>query len=191
MIRKILQIGEPLLREPSRRVTAAELATPAMQTLIDDLIETMRDANGAGIAAPQVGELVQICIIEVRPNNPRYPYRPPIPLTVLVNPELVLDEREIFANYEGCLSVPNLRGVVPRAAMLRYHALDREGNPVEGVARGLRSCTYQHETDHLHGKLFVDRVVDTTTFCTWEGFDRYQKAGVAERVTALVAKHGE
>jgi len=150
----------------------------------------MRAANGAGIAAPQVGESLQICVVEVRPNNPRYPYRPPIPLTVLVNPELVPEGDETFANYEGCLSVPNLRGVVKRHAVLRVRALDRHGAPIETTARGLRACTYQHETDHLHGTLFVDRA-DPKTFCTWEHFETYQKAGVAERVRALVARHGE
>lgn len=192
MVRDIAQIGHPVLRQVSRPVDAAELATPAMQQLIDELIETMRAANGAGIAAPQIYEPVQICVVEVRPNNPRYPYRPAIPLTVLVNPELSwAPDAETFDNYEGCLSVPNLRGLVRRSAVLTYRALDRHGEVISGTARGLRACTYQHETDHLHGKLFVDRVTDPTTFCTWEHFDRFQKEGVAERVRALVARHGE
>ncbi len=190
MLRKIALLGDPVLRQPARPVPADELASSTMQQLIDDMIETMRDANGAGIAAPQVYASVQICVVEVRAGNPRYPYRPAIPLTVLVNPVLTVEGDETFDNYEGCLSVPNLRGVVRRAARVRVEAMDRHGAPIRDLARGLRACTYQHETDHLHGRLFVDRA-DPATFCTWENFDRYQKAGVAERASALVARHGE
>src|SRR3954467_10392096 len=113
-IRKIAQIGHPVLRQRAREVTREELASPAMQQFIDDLIETMRDADGAGLAAIQVYEPIRICAIEVR-NNPRYPYKPPIPLTVLINPVLTAVGDEQFANYEGCLSVPNLRGMVKRS----------------------------------------------------------------------------
>src|SRR5215475_9425643 len=127
-IRKIAQIGHPVLRQRAREVTREELATPAMQTFIDDLVHTMRDADGAGLAAIQVYEPIRICAVEVR-NNPRYPYKPNIPLTILVNPVLTPQGDEQFDNYEGCLSVPNLRGMVKRYLHLHVKALDRNGAP--------------------------------------------------------------
>lgn len=187
-IRKIAQIGHPVLRQRAREVTREELATPAMQQFIDDLVDTMRDADGAGLAAIQVYEPVRICAIEVR-NNPRYPYKPPIPLTILVNPVLVPVGDEQFDNYEGCLSVPNLRGLVKRHVHLQVRAWDRQGNPIEDVVHGLKAGTYQHEVDHLDGKLFVDRA-DPATFTTWTEFERYHRAAFVERVQALVARVG-
>src|SRR6476620_10432738 len=123
-IRKIATVGHPVLREIARKLTREELASPTIQTFIDDLVETMRDANGAGLAANQVYEPVQICAIEVK-DNPRYPYKPNVPLTVLVNPVVEALTDETFANYEGCLSVANLRGVVERFTKVRVRALDR------------------------------------------------------------------
>lgn len=188
-IRKIAQIGHPVLRQQAREVTREELATPAMQSFIDDLIETMHDANGAGLAAIQVYEPIRIAVIEVK-NNPRYPYKPPIPLTVLVNPVLTPVDDERFDNYEGCLSVPNLRGVVARAVNLHVRAWDRHGGAIDEVVHGLKAATYQHEVDHLDGKLFLDRVTDPMTLSTWTEFERYHLAGFAERVRALVARVG-
>jgi peptide deformylase len=188
-IRKIAQIGHPVLRQRAREVSREELASPATQQFIDDLIETMRDANGAGLAAIQVYEPIRICAIEVR-DNPRYPYKPPIPLTVLVNPVLTPLDDERFANYEGCLSVPNLRGVVERAVHVRVTAWDRHGQPIDEVVHGLKAATYQHEVDHLDATLFVDRVTDPSTLATWTEFERYHLAGFVERVRALVARVG-
>src|SRR5690606_33770795 len=166
-LRKIAQIGHPVLRERAREITKAELASEPVQRFIDDLVETMHDANGAGLAANQVYEPIRICAIEVR-DNPRYPYKPNIPLTILVNPELELIGDDTFDNFEGCLSVPNLRGVVPRHARCRVRALDRDGNELHLEVAGISAGTYQHEVDHLDGKLFLDRVRDPTTLCTWE-----------------------
>ena len=117
---KIAQIGNPLLRERSVEVTPDALASAEMQAFIDDLIETMRDANGAGLAAPQVHRLVRICAIEVK-DNPRYPYKPNVPLTILVNPVITPVSEETFDNYEGCLSVPNLRGMVKRFTITKSY----------------------------------------------------------------------
>lgn len=188
-IRKIATIGHPVLRQTARALSRDELASPAVQRLIDDLVETMRDANGAGLAANQIHEPVMVCAIEVQ-RNPRYPYMPEVPLTVLVNPviEVLTDER--FDNYEGCLSVPNLRGLVPRATEVRLTALDRDGAPVERVVRGVTAGTFQHEVDHLYGALFVDRVADTRSLSTWADFDRYHKDEFVERARALVARMG-
>ncbi|MCS6900962.1 MAG: peptide deformylase [Myxococcales bacterium] len=188
-LRKIATIGHPILRRPARQVTRDELLSPTFQRLIDDLIETMRDANGAGLAAPQIYEPVSLCAIEVD-NNPRYPYKPPIPLTVLVNPEIIPITDETFDNYEGCLSVPNLRGLVPRYTQVRVQALDRQGNPLDFHVRGLSAGTYQHEVDHLLGKVFLDRVRDTTSLTTWADFERFHQRAFIERAKALVERFG-
>jgi peptide deformylase len=188
-VRAIATVGHPVLRQRARELTVDELASSEVQTLIDDLIDTMRAANGAGIAANQVHEPVRVAVIEVD-HNPRYPYKPNIPLTVLINPELEPIGDETFENYEGCLSVPNLRGVVRRHAQLRVRALDRDGHPLDFETRGVTAGTFQHEVDHLRGKLFVDSVEDPTTLCTWEAFARHHEAGFRERVQGLVARWG-
>jgi peptide deformylase len=188
-LRKIAQLGHPVLRQTARRLSREELLSPETQRFIDDLIETMRDANGAGLAAIQVYEPVMICAIEVN-NNPRYPYKPPIPLTVLVNPEITFLSTEEFENYEGCLSVPNLRGRVRRRAEVRVRAWDRRGSELDFEVRGLSAGTYQHEIDHLHGIVFVDKVFDSRTLCTWDHFERYEKTRFAEEAQALVRRFG-
>lgn len=185
-VRDILHIGHPVLRERAQPVDPADV-----QDLIDDLVDTMRAANGAGLAANQIGAPVQVCVIEVRPANPRYPYKPEIPLTVLINPELEVLTEETFANYEGCLSVPGLRGVVDRAVEVRVRALDRGGDQIDAVVRGLSAGTFQHETDHLHGTLFIDRVTDTRTLCTWDEFRARHEADFITRVEALVTRFGQ
>lgn len=189
MIRSIATIGEPVLRQPARPLMLDELLDARTQTLIDDMIETMRHANGAGLAANQVFEPVQVCVIEVA-NNPRYPYSPSIPLTVLVNPTLEPVDQECFENYEGCLSVPNLRGLVPRFVNVRLRAWDRQGRIIDEVIRGLKAAVYQHECDHLQGTLFVDRVIDTKTLCTWDAFERHHKTAFVQQASALVARVG-
>ena len=187
-IRKIAQIGHPVLRQVARELTREDLASPTTQQLIEDLVETMHDADGAGLAAIQIYEPVRICAIEVR-NNPRYPYKPPIPLTILVNPVLTPVGDEVFDNYEGCLSVPNLRGLVKRHVHLRVQAWDRHGAPIDEVVHGLKAGTFQHEVDHLNGKVFLDRA-DPSTFTTWTEFERHHKTAFVERVTQLVARVG-
>jgi len=188
-IRKIATVGHPVLRSATSELGHDELASPKWQGFIDDLIETMRDANGAGLAAPQVYESVRVCVLEVG-DNPRYPYKPKIPLTVLVNPRLTVLSDETFDNYEGCLSVPNLRGVVPRACEVRVQAWDRMGNSLDYIARGITAGTYQHEVDHLDGLLFLDRVRDTKTLTTWADFDRFHRDAFIARVGTIVAKYG-
>lgn len=188
---KIALLGEPVLRQPARDLSASELASPRWQQFIDDLIETMRDADGAGLAAPQVFEPVRVAVVEVKGNNPRYPYKPPIPLTVAVNPRITPLSTEQFDNYEGCLSVPDLRGVVQRYAHVRVQYLDRHGVAHDVEARGLTAGTWQHECDHLDGKVFVDRVTDPTTFSTWKNWERHHKAAFVERITKVVEKYGQ
>jgi peptide deformylase len=189
MLRKIAQLGHPILRTRARELSREELLSASTQSFIDDLIETMRDANGAGLAAIQVYEPIRICVIEVG-NNPRYPYKPKIPLTVLVNPEIEPLSDERFSNFEGCLSVPNLRGRVPRFAHIRVRGWDRLGETFDREYRGITAGTFQHEVDHLDGKVFVDRVQDSTTFTTWENFDRFEKERFAAYVGEIVARYG-
>jgi peptide deformylase len=189
-IRKIATIGHPVLRQRAREVTKGELASPELQRFVDDLVETMRDANGAGLAAIQVYEPIRICAIEVG-ENPRYPYKPRIPLTILVNPVLEPLGDETFLNYEGCLSVPNLRGKVRRFAKLRVRAWDREGAPIDRVVQGISAGTFQHEVDHLDGRIFVDRVEDPTSLATWDNFERYGREQFVSEVQEIVARYGE
>jgi peptide deformylase len=187
-VRPILQIGHPVLRRPTRHLTDNEVASSEVQGLIDDMVETMRDANGAGIAANQVGEAVRIAVMEVT-SNPRYPYKPPIPLTVAVNPVVEPIDGEVFVNNEGCLSVP-LRGEVERNVNVRVSYLDRHGFHHDEVVRGLAAGTWQHECDHLDGVLFVDRVADPTTLSTWHEYEVHHSDAFVERITALVDRVG-
>lgn len=186
---EIVRIGEPVLREVAQPVGDDELAEPDLQTFLDDLVETMRAANGAGLAAPQVGVAKRVYCVEVR-SNPRYPYKPDLDLRVLVNPELrpLTDER--FSSYEGCLSVPDLRGRLPRAPEIEVSYRDRAGVPVGERISGLSAGTFQHEQDHLDGILFVDRVEDTRTLTTWDGFERHHAAAYAAEARALVERFG-
>lgn len=168
----ILTIGHPTLRQPARELTSDELASGQTQRLIDDMIETMREYNGAGLAAPQVHALKQICVIEVH-GNPRYPDAPAIPLTVLINPVVTPLTDETEDGWEGCLSVPDMRGVVPRFGSVRLEARDREGNPIEVVAKEFFARVIQHETDHLNGIVYVDRMRDLSTLTHLAEWNRY------------------
>lgn len=182
-VREVLQIGHPTLRVPARPVDADELASAEVQALIDDLVDTMHDADGAGIAANQVGETIRVVVMEVT-ANPRYPYKPPIPLTVAVNPVVEpLDDETVVVN-EGCLSVP-LRGDVERHVNVQVRYLDRHGVAHDEVVRGLTAGTWQHEVDHLDGVLFVDRVADRTTLATWPQFEAHHRDAFVERITAF------
>jgi peptide deformylase len=149
----------------------------------------MRHANGAGLAATQVLRHQRICAVEVN-NNPRYPYKPQVPLTILINPVLTPLDDDMFENNEGCLSVPGFRGNVWRYTSIRVEAFDRNGNKIDEIIRGMTACTFQHEVDHLDGLLFMDKVKDTSTFATWDSFDKYKHHDFVVRVKELVAKFG-
>jgi peptide deformylase len=187
---EIATVGDPVLRERARELTLDELRSAEVQQLIDDMIETKRAAHGAGIAANQVGRALRVAVVEVEPGNPRYPYKPEVPLTVIVNPEIEPVDDELFAVNEGCLSVPGLRGDVERHVNVRVRFLDRDGEPHEEVRRGLTAGTFQHELDHLDGVLFLDRVSDPSTFSTWEQFDRHRRAEFEARARQLVERLG-
>ena len=186
----IVTVGDPVLRERARELSAEELRSDEVQRLIDDMIETKRAAHGAGIAANQVGRALRVAVVEVQPGNPRYPYKPPVDLTVIVNPEIEPVDDELFAVNEGCLSVPGLRGDVERNVNIRVRYLDRDGQPREEIRRGLTAGTFQHEVDHLDGVLFLDRVRDPSTFSTWEQFDRHRRADFEARARELVDRVG-
>ena len=188
-VREIATIGHPVLRERAREVTPDELRSPEVQRLIDDMIETMRAAGGAGLAANQIGETLRIAVVEVD-RNPRYPYKPPVPLTVLVNPVIEPLDPETERINEGCLSVPDLRGEVERHVRIRVRRLDRDGAEHDEVRLGLTAGTFQHELDHLDGTLFLDRVTDPRTFSTWAQFERHHLAAFAARAEALTARVG-
>ncbi|CAG2140739.1 Peptide deformylase [Cupriavidus campinensis] len=161
MIRDILKMGDPRLTQVARPVTAFN--TPELRVLIDDMFDTMEHANGAGLAAPQIGVDLQVVIFGFD-SNPRYPDAPMVPKTVLINPVLEPLSDEMEEGWEGCLSVPGLRGVVPRHARLKYSGFDPMGNRIERVADGFHARVVQHECDHLIGVLYPMRVKDFTRF---------------------------
>lgn len=155
-------MGDPRLLRTAQPVR--EFGTPELASLILDMEDTMAAANGAGLAAPQIGVDLQLVIFGTDAPNPRYPDAPPVPRTVLLNPVVtpVSDEEE--EGWEGCLSVPGLRGVVPRWRRIRYSGVDPQGGPIEREAEGFHARVVQHEVDHLFGKLYPMRVRDFTRF---------------------------
>jgi peptide deformylase len=158
-VHEILKMGDARLLRVAEPVTAFD--TPAMRTLIDDLFETMLAANGAGLAAPQIGVNLQLVIFGFD-RNERYPDAPAVPRTVLINPVIEPVGDETVDGWEGCLSVPGLRGVVPRFARIRYRGLDPQGRPIEREADGFHARVVQHECDHLIGRLYPTRMTDLT-----------------------------
>ena len=160
-VREILKMGDPRLLRIAAPVT--EFDTPDLLALVEDMFDTMRAANGAGLAAPQIGEDLQLVIFGFE-RNERYPDAPPVPQTVLINPviEPIGDER--VDGWEGCLSVPGLRGVVPRFARIRYRGVDPQGRSIEREAEGFHARVVQHECDHLIGRLYPTRMNDLSRF---------------------------
>jgi peptide deformylase len=158
-IREILKMGDPRLLRVAQPVTAFD--TPELHALVADLFDTMRAANGAGLAAPQIGVDLQLVIFGFT-RNPRYPGREAVPETVLLNPVITPLSDEIVEGWEGCLSVPGLRGLVPRHARIRYAGQDLRGRPIEREAEGFHAVVVQHECDHLIGRLYPTRMTDLT-----------------------------
>jgi peptide deformylase len=160
-VREILKMGDARLLRVAQPVR--EFGTPELKTLIADMFETMAAANGAGLAAPQIGVDLQLVIFGYT-HNVRYPEAPPVPPTVLINPVITPLDDEVVNGWEGCLSVPGLRGVVPRHARIRYSGFDPEGRPIEREADGFHARVVQHECDHLIGRLYPTRMTDLTQF---------------------------
>lgn len=158
-VREILKMGDPRLLRIAQSVR--DFGTPALSALIDDMFETMAAANGAGLAAPQIGEDLQLVIFGFD-RNERYPEAPAVPKTVLINPTITPLDDTIENGWEGCLSVPGLRGVVPRFARIRYTGFDPHGRPIDREAEGFHARVVQHECDHLIGRLYPTRMTDLT-----------------------------
>ncbi len=171
-ILKVARLGHPVLRQVTANLPERELQSAAMQKFIDDMIETMKEYDGVGLAADQVHESKQVAVLEVA-NNPRYPNKPDVPLTVLVNPKVTPLSDALEEDWEGCLSIPDLRGKVPRYTSVRVQAWDRNGQELDYVATGFHARVIQHEFDHLNGKLYVDRMRDLTTLSFLQEFARY------------------
>ena len=161
-VREILKMGDPRLLRMAEPVT--DLDTPELHALIADMRDTMSAVNGAGLAAPQIGVNLQLVIFGSTANNPRYPDRPLVPRTVLINPHITPLGAEEALDWEGCLSVPGLRGVVPRWAQIRYTGVDEKGQTIDRTVDGFHARVVQHECDHLIGKLYPMRVRDFTQF---------------------------
>jgi peptide deformylase len=161
MIKPVLRMGDPLLLARAEPVTNFD--TPELHALLQDMDDTMRSKDGAGIAAPQIGVSLQVVIFGVG-SNPRYPDAEQVPYTVLINPALEPVGTQMEEGWEGCLSVPGLRGMVPRFARIRYTGFDPKGQPIDREAEGFHARVVQHECDHLIGKLYPMRVRDFSQF---------------------------
>jgi peptide deformylase len=159
-VRRVLKMGEPLLRQVAQPV---ERFDESLRELIVDMDDTMRALSGAGIAAPQIGVSARVVIFELT-DNPRYPHITPVPYTVLVNPLVTPLTTEQDDGWEGCLSVPGMRGLVPRFRRLRYQGYDQYGVPIDRTVEGFHARVVQHEVDHLDGVLFPQRVRDLRDF---------------------------
>ena len=160
-VREILKMGDPRLLRVAEPVT--EFDTPAMRELIADMFDTMHDANGAGLAAPQIGVNLQLVIFGFK-QNLRYPDAPQVPETVLINPVLTPLSDQMEEGFEGCLSVPGLRGSVPRYTRLRYEGVDQHRQPIQREVDGFHARVVQHEVDHLLGILYPARITDFSKF---------------------------
>jgi peptide deformylase len=172
MILKVARLGFPSLRVAAQPVPREVIKTHDFQKLIDDMVETMHEYSGVGVAAPQVHLPVQLTVLEVE-NHPRYPDMPPVPLTVLVNPVVTILDQEKAEDWEGCLSIPELRGRVPRFKRLIVKALDREANEIQIEASDFHARVIQHETDHLKGEVYLDRMPDLRSLAFLPELQRY------------------
>ncbi|EQD25687.1 MAG: Peptide deformylase, partial [Leptospirillum sp. Group IV 'UBA BS'] len=173
---KIAKMGNPVLRKISEPVSKKEIQSSDFQRFLDDMIETMRDEDGLGLAAPQVHVSKQVVVIESLEDD-RTPGAPPFPLLVLINPVFKYLSKELRTGWEGCLSLDNLRGKVPRSRAVKLEALDRNGDPVILDWEEFPAVVLQHEIDHLRGHLFVDRMKDLTTLTHLGEFHRYWVKG--------------
>ncbi len=170
---EILKMGDPRLLRMAKKVQS--LDTDELHLLVTDLLDTMRAAHGAGLAAPQIGVDLQVVIFGSDERNPRYPDRPLVPRTVLINPTITPLGQDEESDWEGCLSVPGLRGVVPRWARIRYTGWDAFGDPIDRTVDGFHARVVQHECDHLWGKLYPMRMRDFSQF----GFTEILFPGIA------------
>ena len=179
MILKVARLGHPAVRATAALVPVDQIRTLGFQKLLDDMVETMHEYNGVGLAAPQVHLAIQVAVLECA-SNPRYPDAPPIPLTFVINPVVSVLDRGTIDDWEGCLSIPDLRGLVPRFKRVRLQALDRDGEPYDIVASDFHARVIQHETDHLKGDVYLDRMPNMRTLSHLAEFQRFTLAPAAK-----------
>jgi peptide deformylase len=172
MILKVARLGHPIVRTAASDVAEQDIKTHDFQNLLDNMVETMREYSGVGLAAPQVHLPLRLAVLEVE-RNPRYPNEPSVPLTVLINPVITILDSEQLDGYEGCLSIPDLRGIVPRFKRLRVQALGRNAESLDFIAENFHARVIQHETDHLKGEVYLDRMRDMRSLCHLAEFQRY------------------
>lgn len=172
-VRKIIRMGHPTLRQVARPLADDEIGSDAVARLIDDMIDTLHDYGGIGLAAPQINESLRLAIIEIPGGPTRYGEIAALPLTVFINPTVEVIDPASAGYWEGCLSVPGLRGFVERPQHVRVGALDREGKPLELELEGFLATVFQHEFDHLDGRLYVDHLKDPALLAFDEEFERY------------------
>ena len=171
-ILKVARLGHPVLRKNASPLALREIQSAEFQKFIDDMIATMKEYDGVGLAADQVHESKQIAVLEVD-ASPRYPDKPSVPLTVLINPTVEPMTEEMEEDWEGCLSIPDIRGKVPRYKSVRVQAWDRNGKELQFVANDFHARVIQHEWDHLNGKVYLDRMRDLSTLAFLAEFARY------------------
>ena len=171
---EIVRMGHPILREVARPLADEEIQSPAILQLIEDMTDTLHAVGGIGLAAPQVNQSIQLAIIEVAEIPGRYGDQPPSPLTAYINPSITVLSPEEDGFWEGCLSVPGLRGYVERPQHIQVDYLDLQGEPNRMVLEGFLATVFQHEFDHLQGKLYIDRMKDTRLLSFEEEFAQFQ-----------------
>ncbi len=171
-ILKVARLGHPVLRNVAKDLAPKEITKPETQRLIDNMVETLKEYDGVGLAAVQVHVPSQIAVLEVA-NNPRYPQKPEVPLSVLINPKIEPLSEETEEDWEGCLSIIEMRGKVPRYKEIKVVGFNREAKELEFVASGFHARVIQHEWDHLQGKVFLDRMKDLSTLTYLPEFSRY------------------
>jgi len=175
-ILKVARLGHPVLRKIADPVSPEAITSPEIQQLIDDMFETMAEYDGAGLAAPQVHVSRRVVIYGVE-HNPRYPDAESVPLTVLVNPRITPLTEEMDEDWEGCLSLPGLRGLVPRVTRVRVEAYGRDGSRLRFDTEGFHARVVQHECDHLDATVYVDRMRSMASLTFVEEFQRHQSDG--------------
>ena len=168
-VRPIIRLGHPALRTPAQPVPPERIRTDEIQQLVEDMVETMHAANGVGLAAPQLGEELQIFVYACQSSE----RHPEIPLHVVINPMITPHSRELVYDWEGCLSIPDLRGMVPRHLSVRVQGLDRDGQRLDYIASDFEGRIVQHEYDHLNGIVFLDRMRDLRSLGYTEEWSQY------------------
>ena len=180
MILKVARLGHPVIRAAAKPVPVEHIKTAEFQNLLDDMVETMHEYNGVGLAAPQIHLSLQVAVLQCE-MNPRYPEAPPIPLTVILNPVVTVLDSTPVEDFEGCLSIPDFRGSVPRFKQVRVQALGRAGEPLDFVATDFHARVIQHETDHLKGEVYLDRMPNMRSLGHLAEFQRFTLPALANK----------